>query len=345
MSSKPTVLLDPNFRTLQEIFDPDDLTRLYRIADVVWGKDEPAPDEVVEAAKANVTAIICARWRYGSVDAFLKLRAILDVGGRHPSPNALDYPACFARGIRVLTCAPAFGPMVAEMALGMALACTREIVDGHIGFLTGEEKFLHAGNVGTFTLFDQPVGFIGYGGLARNLKPLLAPFRCRILAYDPWLPATYLAQQGVTPATLEEVLSQTRVIFVLAIPSAENRALLDRAKLELIQPGAVLALISRAHLVDFDALTDLLMQQRFKAAIDVFPVEPLPKDHPIRHAPGVVLSAHRAGSVERDLQLIGRMAVDDIEAMAAGLPPMAMQPAQPEIIFRLEETKTGTVYG
>jgi phosphoglycerate dehydrogenase-like enzyme len=345
MSSKPVVILDPNFRTLHEIFEPEDLVRLNRVAEVVWGKDEPCPDDVLNAAKSEASAIICARWRYGSVDAFPKLRAILDVGGRHPSPNLLDYKACFARSIRVLTCAPAFGPMVAEMALGMALACTREIVDGHVGFLTGEEKYFHPGNVGTFTLFDQPVGFIGFGGLARNLKPLLDPFRCRILAYDPWLPATYLAGQGVTPATLEEVLSKTRVIFVLAIPSAENRALLDRAKLELIQRGATLVLISRAHLVDFDALTDLLLQRRFKAAIDVFPVEPLPKDHPIRHAPGVVLSGHRAGSVEKDLRLIGHMAVDDIETMAAGLPPLAMQVAQPETVFRLEETKTGTVYG
>ena len=77
----------------------------------------------------------------------------------------------------------------------------------------------------------------------------------------------------------------------------------------LDQPGAVLALISRSHLVDFDALTELVTAGRFKAVIDVFPQEPLPADHPIRRAPGVVLSAHRAGSVARDLRLIGRMVV------------------------------------
>ncbi|MCL4862774.1 MAG: hypothetical protein KJZ93_25400, partial [Caldilineaceae bacterium] len=69
---------------------------------------------------------------------------------------------------------------------------------------------------------------------------------------------------------------------------------------------------------------------------DVFPQEPLPLDHPIRSAPGVILSAHRAGSVPRDLRNIGRLVVDDLEAMLMGLPPTALQSAQPETIFRLE---------
>jgi phosphoglycerate dehydrogenase-like enzyme len=95
-------------------------------------------------------------------------------------------------------------------------------------------------------------------------------------------------------------------------------------------------LISRSHLVDFDALTKLVSAGRFRAAIDVFPQEPLPLDHPIRRAPGVVLSAHRAGSVAQELRGIGRMVVDDLEALLRGLPPWAMQPAQPELIRRLE---------
>jgi phosphoglycerate dehydrogenase-like enzyme len=226
--------------------------------------------------------------------------------------------------------------MVAEMALGLTLAAARQIVVGHEAFQAGEELYNRSGNAGSFTLYDKPVGFIGYGGLARSLQPLLAPFRCRIQVYDPWLPESYLHRQGLTPVDLETLLATSRVIYVLAIPSTENRALLDRAKLELIKPDAVLALISRAHLVDFEALTELVRAGRFKAVIDVFPQEPLPKDHPIRQTPGVVLSAHRSGSVHEDSRAIGRMVVDDLEALLAGLPPLAMQVARPEIIRRLE---------
>jgi phosphoglycerate dehydrogenase-like enzyme len=335
MTTKKKILLDPHFRRLDEIFEPTDLARLHGLADIVWGRDEPMPPSAFDAVKADLWGVIAPDWRYGPLEALPNLQAILDVGGRLPSPETLDYGECFARGIRVLTCAPAFGPMVAEMALGMVLAATREIVDGHNAFAAGREQYFWHGNVGTYTLFGQTVGFIGFGGLARALKPLLEPFNVNLLAYDPWLPDAYLRQQGATPVVLDELLQRSKVIFVLAIPSRENRALLNHDKLALIQPGAVLALMSRAHVVDFDALTELVTARRFKAVIDVFPQEPFPADHPLRRAPGVVLSAHRAGSVERDLRRIGRMVVDDLETMLAGLPPTQMQKAERELVERL----------
>ena len=333
---KQTVILDPAFRKLDEIFEPADLERLYGLTDVIWGSDEPMPPEAFAQVKQEAFAIVTGRWRHGAVAEMPKLRAILEVGGRHPSPQVLDYQTCFARGIRVLSCAPAFGPMVAEMALGMAIAAGRQIVNNHVLFTQGAEKWLHAGNVGTFTLYGQTVGFIGFGGLARCLKPLLAPFGCRILAYDPWLPQTYLASQGVTPVDLNTLLENSKTIFVLAIPSTENKALLDRERLAHIQPDAVFVLISRSHVVDFEALTEMVTAGRFRAAIDVFPQEPLPLDHPIRQAPNVILSAHLAGSVPKELRTIGRMVVNDIEALLAGLPPLDMQVAQPEIVYRLD---------
>jgi phosphoglycerate dehydrogenase-like enzyme len=157
---------------------------------------------------------------------------------------------------------------------------------------------------------------IGFGSIARCLRPLLAPFGCPIAVYDPWLGAGYLRSQGVEPVALAHLLRTSQVIFVLASPSAESQALLSRELLEQIQPGAVLVLISCAHVIDFDALTDLVLAGRFKAAIDVFPLEPLPLDHPIRQAPGAILSAHRAGSVKEGLS-------------------QRLQLAQPELISRV----------
>ena len=91
-------------------------------------------------------------------------------------------------------------------------------------------------------------------------------------------------------------------------------------------------LLSRSHVVDFDALTDLLLAGRFRAGIDVFPEEPLPGDHPIRQAKHAVLSSHRAGAIGEGLLNIGRIVADDIEAICNGLIPQAMQLAQPEFI-------------
>ena len=329
------VILDPAFRRMAEIFDPDDLKRLHACCEVVWGQDEAMPDALIAQHREAAFAVVTTRWRYGELKELPKLRVIMEVGGRHPSAASVDYDYCRANGIRVLSCAPAFGPMVAEMALGLAIDAARDLSAGHEAFRAGTEKYLWDGNVDTFTLYGETVGFIGFGGLAQSLKPLIAPFGCRLIAHDPWRTDQFLKDQGAEPVGLEELLSTARVIFVLAIPSVENRAQIDRAKLELIRRDAVFVLMSRAHVVDFEALTDLLQAGRFRAAIDVFPEEPMPADHPIRSAPNVVLSAHRAGSIVGDSNLIGRMVVDDLEAMVQGLPPWHMQPAEPEIVVRL----------
>lgn len=333
---KPTLLLDPSFRLTRVIFSPEDLARVRAAANVVWGRDEPVPDAELAPVAADVEIVVSSTWRYGALERFPRLRAVLEVSGGFPSPGDLDYAACFSRGIRVLSCAPAFGPAVAEMALGLALAAARQIAWTDRMFRRGEPNWSHtdlATPLGeAFTLYGKQAGFVGFGGLARALKPLLEPFGCPLQVYDPWLTDAYLRRQGVTPVGLEALLSTSRLIFVLAVPSAANRALLDRAALERIRPDAVLLLMSRAHVVDFDVLTELLVAGRFRAGIDVFPQEPIPADHPIRRAEHAVLSSHRAGANAEALHAVGHAVADDVEALAAGLAPWAMQQAQPEFL-------------
>jgi phosphoglycerate dehydrogenase-like enzyme len=330
---KPKVLLDPHFRPLEPLFPPDRIERMRAFADVLWARDDPMPPEDLEKIKPEVAAIITGHWRHGSVEGYPKLKAILEVGGSFPLPTLVDYTACFRRGIRVLSCAPGFAPAVAEMALVMAIAAGRRLVWEHEAFRHGKEKWGHRGNVEDFMLFDKPIGFIGFGNLARVLKSLVTPFRCPILAYDPWLTDAYLRTQGVMPAPLETLLSESKIVFVLAVPSQANKALLDRAHLEMVRPDAVLVLISRSHLVDFAALTEMALAGRLTAAIDVFPEEPLPLDHPIRKAPNVILSAHRAGGGPETYRYIGEMVTNDLEAVLTGRPSQQMQQAQPEYIL------------
>jgi phosphoglycerate dehydrogenase-like enzyme len=222
------------------------------------------------------------------------------------------------------------------MSLGLTLACTRQIAWTDHAFRHGQPNWSHTDfetEIGdTFTLYGKQVGFIGFGGLARSLKPLLAPFGCPIQVYDPWLTDVYLRTQGVTPVDLDTLLSTSRLIYVLAVPSGSNKALLDREKLSLIRPDAVFLLMSRSHVVDFEALTELLSQGRFRAGIDVFPEEPLPADHPIRQVKHAVLSSHRAGAIGEALLNVGRIVADDLEAICRGLVPQEMQIAQPSFI-------------
>lgn len=111
-------------------------------------------------------------------------------------------------------------------------------------------------------------------------------------------------------------------------------ALLSAERLTLLPEGALVVLLSRAQLVDFDALTAQVRAGRLRAAIDVFPTEPLAPDHPIRGASGALLSAHRAGSVAEGLWEIGQMIVNDLEALLRGLPPSFLQNGEPELLRR-----------
>jgi len=334
---KPIIILDPYGRRMANIFSPEDLQRVQSAAEVIWAADEPMPESEIEKVREEVTAFITGYWHYGNVARFPKLRAILEVSGGFPSPKDLDYQACFERGIRVLSCAPAFGPAVAEMGLGLALTCARQIAWTDQAFRDGREPNWSHTSFKTeidepFTLYNKLVGFIGFGGLARALKPLLDPFGCSIQAYDPWLTEAYLHKQGVTPVELEPLLASSKVIFVLAVPSASNQVLLNRQKLSLIRPDAVFVLLSRSHVVDFDALTEMLAEGRFRAGIDVFPEEPLPQNHPVRSVKHALLSSHRAGAIGDGLLNIGHLVADDVEAISRGLAPWSMQMAQPEFI-------------
>jgi phosphoglycerate dehydrogenase-like enzyme len=86
--------------------------------------------------------------------------------------------------------------------------------------------------------------------------------------------------------------------------------------------------------VDFDALLDEVSSGRLRAAIDVWPDEPMPADHPARSLDGLILSPHRAGGIPQAFHQIGRMVVDDLQLISRGLPPVRMQAAAPELVTR-----------
>ena len=331
MSSPLKVLVDPAFRRMGEIFSDKDRRALVSGFDSQWLMDEPIPLDKAAQIIPEAEVVVCSDWRYGDLlYQAPNLKAIMTVSGGFP--QELDYEYCHQKYIHVLSAAPAFGPQVAEMALGMAIASSREIVKADRDFRSGNEVCLNRSNQESFLLFDHPMGLVGFGGLANSLRPLLAPFRPRLQVFDPWVSDRIIAGAGCEPVPLPQLMKENRFIFVLAIPSTENAKMIDRKMLELIRSDAVFLLISRAHVVDFDSLTELVLAGRFRTAIDVFPEEPLTLEHPIRQAEGAILSAHRAGSVPEGLWEIGSMVLDDLEALALGMPPRSLQPALHELI-------------
>jgi phosphoglycerate dehydrogenase-like enzyme len=325
---KPLLLVVPTPRARWMILADDALARLEADWEVVLHEPGPAPDTLVERCLPEVVAILgqvpLPEERLARAP---KLRAVVNVKGNWEP--TLDYAACARRGIEVLSIAPAMAPAVAEMALGLALDLARGISAADRDFRAGRERWGIAGNLDAFLLRDAPLGMIGFGNLGRALRPLLAPFGGPVSVYDPWLPAGHLAEHGCRAAGLDEVLAGSQVLFVLAGVTTGNAGFLDRAALERIRPGAAVVLISRAEVVDFEAFVALAEAGRFRAAIDVFPEEPVPADHPVRRSQRILLSAHRAGGMRASYARISEMLEEDLGLVRAGLPPVRLQRAHP----------------
>jgi len=155
-----------------------------------------------------------------------------------------------------------------------------------------------------------------------------------VRCYDPWLPDAVIREAGMVPATLENVLSTSTFLFVLATVTDESRHLLDADNMKLMPEGARMILSSRAAVVDFESMVRYVDEGRFLAATDVWPEEPAPADHPARSVENLVLQAHRAGGIQQAFEGIGEMVLDDLELMARGLPPVRNQTAVRELVTR-----------
>jgi phosphoglycerate dehydrogenase-like enzyme len=330
---KPVVISAPAPRTLDLIFTPQaqaDLRARYDVHEAAEDALHRLPPEVLAKARyvigqPPIDEALLARLE--------SLACVFNVEG-NLLPN-MPYPRLFERGVHVVTTAAVFALPVAEIGLGLALDLLRGITDADLAFREGREAWGLEGNRQARLLSGADVGLIGYGELGRAVHRLLAGFRPRIRIHDPWLPASVIAEAGGEPADLATVLGESDVVFVLAAVTSENRGFLGTPEFATMRPGAAFVLLSRADVVDFDALVAAVAAGRIRAASEVFPQEPMPPDHPVRALPGFLRSAHRAGALDAAFLRMGDMVLEDMALLDRGLPPVRCKRAERETVARL----------
>jgi phosphoglycerate dehydrogenase-like enzyme len=328
------ILVDPQPRTLDMICVPAVRARLEALGDLVVHEDGPMPAAIVDRHLPDAVAVLGQTdLDAGRIAAAPHLRAVINVEGN--LLGNVDYDACFARGIHVLVASPAFAPAVAEAVLGMAIDLCRGISAADRAMRAGTEVYGLESNRDAFLLQGADVGVLGVGALGRRLLALLAPFGCRVRAHDPWQPDAALRAAGAEPSALDALLRASRVVFMLAAATSENAAMLGPRELDLLPEGACVVLASRAAVADVDALVERAAAGRLRAAIDVWPDEPLAAWHPARATGGLLLSAHRTGGMPEAFRAIGELAVGDLELILRGLPPVLCARAERETVARL----------
>ena len=332
---EPVILMDPYPRPLDLILSPTARERLEQLGRVIWHEGTPASEAMIEEHLPNAVAIIGqTAMPKERLDRAPHLRLIANVESNF-LPN-IDYEECHRRNIYVISTGPVFAQPVAEMALGLALAAARRIVDADAAIRRGDESLYGVGdNYDSFLLSGKTMGLLGCGNLGRALLPLLRPFSDDILVHDPWIHPSVLRGMGVKPVDLDGLFSWSKVLFILAATTTENQGQIGARHFASMAKGSVVALISRAGVVDFDALLDAAAVGHIRAAIDVYPEEPIPANHRVRNTPNTVLSAHRAGNIPEIWTGMGEMVVDDLELIMRGLPPQRCQRALVETVARL----------
>jgi phosphoglycerate dehydrogenase-like enzyme len=332
---QPLILLDPYPRSNDLIFDVATKKRLEGLGKVIWHDGSPADDAYLDRYLPDTTILIgqpsLPAERLAKAP---HLKAIFNVESNF-LPN-MDYMECHRRGIYVLSTAPVFSKPVAEMALGMALSCARRIHQADAAIRSGTETLYGEGdNADSILLTSRTMSLVGFGNVGRALLPLLRPFAGEILVHDPWLHSTILKEAGMKPASLQECFERSAVVFLLAATTTENAGQIGKNLFECMPKGAIVVLASRAGIVNFDELLDAAGSGRIRAAIDVWPQEPIPPDHRARRTPNTLLQAHRAGNIPEIWPWMGQMVVDDIEQVLRGLPPQRCQRAQWETVSKL----------
>ncbi|MGE9294013.1 MAG: hydroxyacid dehydrogenase [Puniceicoccales bacterium] len=335
MSEQPLILFDPHPRPIDLLFSEAEKARLNRLGQVIWHEGTPAPDEYIDKYLPETTILVGqSALPKERLDRAPNLKAVFNVESNF-LPN-IDYEECHRRGIPVLSTAPVFSLPVAEMALGMALSLARRVHEADAAIRAGNETLYGEGdNQDSILLTGRTTAIVGCGNVGRALLPLLKPFGGKILAHDPWIHPSVLRELGMVPATLEECFEQSAAVFLTGAVTTENAGGIGRTYFDKMSKGSLLLLMSRAGVVNFDELLDAAESGHLRVGIDVWPDEPIPKDHRARRTPNTLLQAHRAGNIPEVWPWMGERVVDDIEQILKGLPPQRCQRAQLETVAKL----------
>lgn len=170
---------------------------------------------------------------------------------------------------------------------------------------------------------DLTIGIVAFGAIGRAVARRLAPHGCRIVAVDPFVSAEEMAALGVEAVTLEEMLVQADIVSLHCPLLPATRGLIDRERLNLMKPDAAIVNTARGPVIHQDDLIVHLQEHpRFRAALDVVEVEPLPADSPLYRLPNVLLSPHAAYYSARSVDTVQRETLIGVLDVLRGVRPL-----------------------
>lgn len=244
--------------------------------------------------------------------ALPKLRLLVTTGMRNA---AIDMAAAGELGMMV--CGTGVAPtQTAELTWALILATVRDVAGADRAMRSGGWQTRLDGDLAGRTL-----GVVGLGRLGARVARIGVAFGMDVIAWSPHLTAARAAEYGARAVSKAELFGSADYVTLHLVLSDATRGVVGAEDLARMRPNAWLVNTSRAGLVDEDALLRALAAGQFAgAALDVFEIEPLPADHPLRREPRALLSPHMGYVTADSFRLFYREVLEDIVAFASGTP-------------------------
>jgi D-3-phosphoglycerate dehydrogenase len=225
--------------------------------------------------------------------------------------DGIDLAAAAERGIRVTNTPAVFGDDVADVAAGYLVMLARQLHRIHMS-VAGGGWWKHEGVV----LSGKAFGIAGYGTIGAALARRGAAFGMHVLAYDiaPGM-AERAATDGVEAVDVQALFARSDFLALCMPLTAETHHFVDAARLATMRHGSFIVNVARGGLIDEAALVVALESgQVAAAALDVFEVEPLPAESPLRAFPQCVFGSHNGSNTSEGVMRASELAVENLLA-------------------------------
>jgi len=190
--------------------------------------------------------------------------------------------------------------VVAEHVIGQMLALTRRL--NLASELQAEHRYDRSELSATCSeLSDGTVGIIGLGKIGLNIARLAKAFNMNVVGTKRTVNGNLPNVDEIYPPdNLEKVLSISDFLVIVVPLTSQTEALIGKGEIAKMKKGSYLINVARGAMVDHEALGEALRTGHIAgAALDVFPVEPLPSDSPIWDMPNVIITPHTGASSPR----------------------------------------------
>lgn len=245
-----------------------------------------------------------------------KLKLFLFTGARN---NLLDHQTLIDRGIPIACTAG--GPSketTAELTWALILAASKNIV--------GQTQLLQQGqwrNPESVLpmLSGQRLGIIGLGSIGGIVAKVGAAFGMDIVCWSPNMTTERAKAANCEYVPLDTLLQTSKIVSLHLVVSQNTKGLINLERLQLMRTDSVLVNTARSALiVTADLIEALKMGRPGKAALDVFDMEPIPMDSPLRHTPNLLMSPHLGFIAEPIFTSFANGMVDSLTAWLDGKP-------------------------